>query len=139
MVAKMRWERVGFAISKAQRTHRVEKSARDKQGYGACAKLVIDGTDQEDDDPAHEQETQVRHPYRNFCEEDGFQRDEENRQAPDDTEQDPTRRSAEDGETKWRVRPGDEDIDGVVVQDAEDTQVFVEEQEEMQKAAEEEG
>ena len=127
MVAKIRRERIWFPIGKDQRANGVEQPACDEQRHGACAKLVVDGTDQEDDDPAHEQKTQVRHPYRDFCKENGFQRDEENCQTPNDAEQDPTGRTAEDGKTKRCVGPGNEDVDGVMVENAKDAQVFIKE------------
>ena len=86
MIAEIRREWIRFSVGKDQRADRVEKSACDKQGDGSHAKLVVDGADEEDDDPTHEQETDVRHQHGDLCEEDGFEGDEENRQAPDDSE-----------------------------------------------------
>ena len=55
MVAKIRWEWIWFAIRKDQRADGVEESACDEQGDGSHAKLGINGTDQKNDDPTHQQ------------------------------------------------------------------------------------
>ena len=138
VIAKIGWKRIWFSVGKDNRADRVGESARNEQGHGSRAELVVDGADEKDDDPAHEQETDIRHQYGNFCEEDGFQRNKENRQTPDDPKQHPARRSAEDGETEGGVRPCNEDVNGIMVKDAEDAQIFIKEQKEMQEATEQE-
>ena len=84
MVAKMRRERIRLPAPEDHRADRVAESAREKQGHGFRAELFIDGTDQKNDDPAHQQETDIRQPDRDFGKENRLERDEENRQAPDD-------------------------------------------------------
>ena len=86
VVAKMRREGIGFAVGKDQCADRIAETTRNEQGHGARTKLSVNGTDQENNDPAHQEERRVRHPYGNLCEEDGFERDEEDRQTPDDPE-----------------------------------------------------
>jgi len=139
MVAKIRRKRIRFSAPEDQRADSVAESAREKQGHGFRAELFIDGTDQENDDPAHQQKTEIRQEDRNFGKENGLERDEENRQAPDDPEQDPARRPAENDETKWSVRPCDEDVDGAVIENPKDAQVFPKEQKEMQETTEQKG
>ena len=56
MVAKIRWEWIRLPVCKDQCADGVEESARDKQGYGSHAELTVDGTDQENNDPAHQEE-----------------------------------------------------------------------------------
>jgi len=139
VIAEMRRERVGFAEGKDQRAHGVEGTARQQQQDRIQTEALVDRTDQEDDQPAHQQKAKVRHPDRNAREEDRFERDEKDRQTPDDSEQEPAGCTAEDRQTEGRVGPGDQDVNGIVIEDAEDSQVFMEEQEEMQQAAEQEG
>lgn len=82
MVAKIRREGIRFSVAKDQCADRVEESACDEQGHGSHAKLMIDGANQEDDDPAHEQETDIRHEHSDLREENGFESNEENGKAP---------------------------------------------------------
>ncbi len=126
---------MAFRSRKDDCANGVEKSACDEQGHGSHAKLVVDGADEEDDDPAHEQEADVRHQHRNFGKENGFDGDEENRQTPDDAEQHPACGSAKDGEAEGCVCACNKNVDGVVVENAEDAQIFIEKQKEMQEAA----
>ena len=131
MVAKIWREGVGLAVRKDQRADRVAQSACNEQGHGSRTQFSGDRADEENNDPAHQEKGGVRHPDGNLCKEDGFQGDEENRQTPDDAKQDPAFRAAENGQTEGRIRSGDEDVDGVMVKDAKDAQVFFEEQKEM--------
>ena len=84
VVAKVRWEGIGFAVGKDQGADGVAETACNEQGHRAGTQLSVDGTDQENNDPAHQEEGRVRHPDGDLCEEDGFERDEENCQTPDD-------------------------------------------------------
>ena len=84
MVAEIWWEGIRFAVRKDQRADGVEESTRDEQGHGSRVKLSVDGTDQENNDPTHQEERGVRHPDGDPAKENGFKRDEENCQAPDD-------------------------------------------------------
>lgn len=61
MVAKIGRKWIRLSVGEDQRANRVEKPARDEQGNGSHAELVVDGADEEDDDPTHEQEADVRH------------------------------------------------------------------------------
>jgi hypothetical protein len=139
MVAEIWRERIRLPVRKDQRTEGVEESARDQQGDGSHPKLFVDGTDQENDDPTHQQETDIRQQGGNFGKENGLERDKENRQTPDDPEQNPACRAAEDGEAKGRVRPCDEDVDGVMIENSKDAQIFSEEQKEVQETTEKKG
>ena len=102
MVAKIGRKWIRLSVGEDQRADRVEKPARDEQGNGSHAELVVDGADEEDDDPTHEQEADVRHQYGDLCEEDGFERDEENRKAPDDPKKHPACGAAENAPTGAR-------------------------------------
>ena len=77
MGAEIWREWIWFPIPKNQCADSIEKSTRDEQGDRSHAKLSIDGTDQKNDDPPHKQITDVRHQDRDFCEENGFDRNEE--------------------------------------------------------------
>ena len=96
MVAKIRWKWIRLPVRKDQRAESIEETARDKQGHGSRAELPVDGSYQENNDPAHQEEGGVRHPDGDLGEEDGFERDEEDRQTPDDPEQNPARSTTED-------------------------------------------
>lgn len=135
MVAKIWRKWIRLSVGEDQRADRVEKSARDEQGNGSHAKLGVDGADKEDDDPTHQQKTDVRHQYRYLCEEDGFESDEENRKAPDDPKKHPACGPAENGQAERGICACDQDVNGIMVEDAEDPQVFSEKQKEMQQAA----
>ena len=66
VIAKIRREGIRFAVGKDQCADRVEETARNEQGHGARTKLSVDGSYQENNDPAHQEERGVRHPYRNL-------------------------------------------------------------------------
>ncbi len=131
VVAEIWRERVGFSEGEEQWANGERQSACEQQCDGAHAKLGVDGVNEKDNDPAHEQKAEVGHPDRDLREENGFKCDEENGQTPNDPEQHPACRAAEDGEAEWRVGSCNEDVDGIVIEYAEDAQVFVEEQKEM--------
>ena len=86
VVAKMRRIWIRFPFRKDQRADGVEQSACNEQGDGSRAKLRIDRADQKDDDPAHQQKTDIRHQDGNLAKENGLNRNKENRQTPDDPE-----------------------------------------------------
>ena len=86
MVSKMRREWIRLPVRKDQRPDGVAQSARNEQGDGPHAKLGINGTDQKNDDPAHQQKTDIGHQDRNFAKENGLKRNKENSQTPDDAE-----------------------------------------------------
>ena len=96
MVAKIRREWIRFPVRKDQRADGVEESSRDQQGDGSHAELTINRPDQKNNDPAHQQKTDTRHQDGNFGKEDGFNRDKENRQTPNDAEQTPACAAAKD-------------------------------------------
>ena len=54
VITKIRREGIGVAIGKDQGADRVAQTARDEQGHGARAKLSVDGSYQENNDPAHQ-------------------------------------------------------------------------------------
>ena len=126
MVAKMRWKWIWFSIPKDQSADSVKKSACDEKGDGPHAKLFINGTKQENDHPAHQQIADVRHQDRNLRKENGLECDKENRQAPNDAKQNPTGCPVEDGQTKWSVGACNEQVNGIMVENAQDAQVFLE-------------
>ena len=97
MIAKIRRKGIRLSVCKDQCTNRVEKSAGDEQGNGAHAELIVDRADQKNDDPAHQQKTDIRHQDRNFGEENRFDRNKENRQTPDDSKKQPAGCTVEDG------------------------------------------
>ena len=84
MVAKIRWEWIWRSVRKDQRADRVEESACDEQCDGSHSKLSINGTDQKDDDPAHEQKAGIRHQDRDPRKENGFECNEKYGQTPND-------------------------------------------------------
>ena len=86
MIAEIRWEWIWLLIRKDQCADGVEQSARNEQGDGSHTELVVNGTDQKNNDPAHQQKTDVGYPDRNLGEENGLERNKENRQTPDDAE-----------------------------------------------------
>ena len=131
VVAKIRRERIWFAIGKDQGTDCVEKSARDEQGDSSCAKLDVNGTDQKNDDPAHQQIADIWHQDGNFPKENGFERDEKDSQTPNDAKQNPARAAAKDGQTKWSIGTCNEQVNGIVIENTEDAQIFAKEQKEM--------
>ena len=59
MIAKIWWEWIWFSISKDYRADGIEKSTYDEQGDGSYAKLGINGPDQKNDDPSHQQKANV--------------------------------------------------------------------------------
>jgi len=59
VIAEVRRVWIGFAIGKDQRTDGVKKTARNEQVDRVHPKLMIDGTDQKNNDPAHEQKADV--------------------------------------------------------------------------------
>ena len=67
MIAKIRREWIWFPVRKDQCADSVEESARDEQGDGSHAKLGINGTDQKNDDPSHQQKADIGHPDRNLA------------------------------------------------------------------------
>ncbi len=138
MIAKIGWERIRFADGEADRADSVAQSASDHEDDGIHAELGVGGLDEKDHDPTHKQEGSLRKPYRNLCKEDGFECDEENCQAPDDAKQHPACRAAENGQAERCVGSSNEDVDGIMVKDAEDPIILVEQQKEMQQTAEQE-
>lgn len=86
MVAEVRREWIGFAVPEDERADSVAQSACDQQGQRAYSKLGVDWTDEKNDDPTHEQKTDIGHQYRDLCKEDGFYSDEKYCQTPDDPE-----------------------------------------------------
>ena len=56
MVTKMRQEWIGFAIGKDQGADGLAETACNEQGHRAGTQLSVDGTDQENNDPAHQEE-----------------------------------------------------------------------------------
>lgn len=138
MVPKIGRERIWFSITKDQCTDRVRESACNEQGHGSHTKLVVNRPNEKNDDPAHEQEADVRHQHGNLCEENRFDGDEKHCQTPDDAEQHPSCGSAEDGEAKRGIRPCDENVDGIVVENPKDSQILIEKQKEMQETTEQE-
>ena len=135
MVAKMRREWIRFPVRKDQRADGVEQPACDEKGNGPHAKLAVNGADQKNNDPAHQQETDIGHQDGNFGEEYGLKCNKEYCQTPNDAEQDPAGGTAKDRQTKGRIRPCNEYINGVVIENAKNTQIFIEQQKEMQEAA----
>ena len=127
MVAKIRWERIRLSVGKDQCADCVGKSASDEQGDGSHAKLGVNGTDQKNDDPAHQQIADIRHQDGNFPKENGFERDEKDSQTPDDAKQNPASCTAKDGQTKWCVGACDEQVNCIVIENAEDAQIFAKE------------
>ena len=132
VISKIRRERIGLANCKADRANGIAQSARDHEDNGIHAELSIGGLNEKDHDPAHEQKGSLRKPDRNLGEENGFECNEENCQTPDDAEEHPTCRTAENGETKRCVCACDQNINGVVVEDTEDAVILFEQQKEMQ-------
>ncbi len=61
MVTKIWWERIRFPVRKDQCADSVKESTCNEQGHGSHAELTINGTDQKNDDPTHEQEADIRH------------------------------------------------------------------------------
>lgn len=96
MIAKIGREGVRFSISKDDGTNAVKESSSDEQRYGSQAKLMVDGANEEDDDPTHEQEADIRHEHGNLCEENRFESNEENCQTPNDAKQHPACGSTKD-------------------------------------------
>ena len=139
VVAKIRRERIWFSVGKDQGTDRVGKSARNEQGDGSHAKLGVNGTDQKNDDPAHQQIADIRHQDGNFPKENGFERDEKDSQTPNDAKQNPACAAAKDCQTKWGVGACDEQVNCIVIENAEDAQIFAKEQKEMQKTTKQQG
>ena len=86
VIAKIWREWIRFPVRKDQCANRVEESACDQQGDGSHAELSINGADQKNNDPAHQQKTDVGHQDRDPGEENGLNCDKENRQTPDDAE-----------------------------------------------------
>lgn len=127
VIAKIRWEGIWPAVPKDDRAHGKAQSASQQKGHGSRAKLVVDGADQKDNEPAHQQKADIGQQHRNLCKEDGFEGNEEDRQTPDDAEQHPARSPAKDGKAERRVRARNEDVNGVMVENAKDTQIFIEE------------
>lgn len=126
VISKIRRERIGLANCKADRANGIAQSARDHEDNGIHAELSIGGLNEKDHDPAHEQKGSLRKPDRNLSEENRFERDEENRQTPNDAKEHPTCRAAENGETKRRIRACDQNVNGVMVEDAEDAVILFE-------------
>ena len=84
MVAKMRWKWIWLSIPKDQGADGIKKSASDEQEDGAHAKLFVNGTEQENDHPAHCQIADVRHQDRNLRKENRLECDKEDSQTPND-------------------------------------------------------
>jgi len=59
MIAKIRGEWIWLAVCKNKRPHRIEKPACDEQRNGAQTKLCVNGTNQKNNDPTHEQKTDI--------------------------------------------------------------------------------
>ena len=84
MAAKMGRKWIWFPNRKNECADSVEESAREEQGAGFHSKLVINGTDQKNDDPPHQQIADIWHPDRNPFKENGFDRNEKDSQTPND-------------------------------------------------------
>ena len=126
MIPKIRRERIRLADRKADRADGVAESARDHEDNRIHAELSIGGLNEKDHDPTHEQERSLRKPDRDLGEENRFECDEENRQAPNDAKEHPTCRTAENGETERRIRACDQNINSIMVEDAKDAVILVE-------------
>lgn len=139
VAAKMRREWIRFSVGKDQGADGVTETACDEQRDGRHAELRIDGSDQKNDDPTHQQIADIRNQDRDAGEKNGFEGNKEDRQTPDDAEYDPACPPVEDRQTKRGVRSGDEQVNGIVVENSKDAQIFTKEQKEMQETAEQKG
>lgn len=139
VISKIWREGIGLSEREDQGAHSVEQASSHQEQDRVQPEAVVDRSDQEDDDPSHQKKADVGHQHVDLCEENGFQGDEKNGEAPDDPEQYPAGCAVENGQAEGGVRSGDEDVNGVVVENAEDAQIFVEYQKKMQKTAEQEG
>ena len=86
MVAKIWWKWIRLPVRKDQCADGVKESACYKEVDGLHAELGMDGTDQKNNDPAHQQKTDVRHQDGNPAKENGLKCNEESCQTPDDPE-----------------------------------------------------
>lgn len=59
VIAEVRGVWVGLSVGKDQRTDGVKKTTCDEQKDRVHAELVIDGADQKNNDPTHEQKADV--------------------------------------------------------------------------------
>lgn len=59
MVAKIRWEWIRLPVCEDQGADGVKEPARDEQGDSSHAELAIDRTDQKNNNPAHQQKTDI--------------------------------------------------------------------------------
>ena len=83
MITKIWREWIRLSVCKDQRADGVEEPACDEQGDGSHAESTIDRADQKNNNPAHQQKTDIRYQYRDPGKENGLKCNKEDRQTPD--------------------------------------------------------
>jgi hypothetical protein len=86
VVAEVGWEGVWFAESKADRAERKTQASDDHQDDRLYGQYLHNASCKGQNQPAKQQVTEIREPDRKLGEEDRFDDDEEDCEAPDDAE-----------------------------------------------------